>query len=1021
MALTPEWKTKIEIWKNSLSRLFYSPLGCIDLEGLVSDEPLSLEDAMQKSFSPVHKGMQWGAKWEYRWFRGSVTLPELAKGKRIVARIDTGAESAVYVNGSAAGARDRMHSEITLSKCARSGETFDIHIESYAGHGPRVCDAGPVEPGRQTVPEPPEAQCVIGESTYGAWNEDIYQLWLDVETLYQIRNNIDPNSLRTDKIDEGLRAFVKTVDLELPFDQMLETVRKCRKLLEPLLDCVNGSTVPEMFVFGHSHIDVAWLWPLRETEKKCVRTFSTQLSLMDEYSEYKYLQSQPYLYQVVKSKYPELYKRVKAAVDRGQFMPEGAMWVEADTNISGGEALIRQFIHGKRFLRDEFGVDSRLCWLPDVFGYTGAFPQIMKGCGVDYFSTMKIMWTYNSEPSFPYHTFWWEGIDGTKVLAHIHNDYNSHTRPETIIQRWNTRVQKSGISTRLFPFGYGDGGGGATRDHLEYLRRCKNLEGVPATRMCHPVDFFTDLEKRGVPNANYVGELYFAEHRGTYTSQARTKKWNRRSEIALREAEIWGVAANRSSGFGFDSHTLDEDWKAVLLNQFHDVLPGSSIARVYEDANTGYKKAFDHAQSVVLDSTKSLVTEADALTVFNSLPWDSERIVELPSRFAAVIDAQGRPLVVQEADGARYAMVSVPSCGWSTIYPTKQAVKAENEFEVWQRGIDNGLVRIELNDSGEIVSFYDKQSKRELAAGPCNAFRMYRDVPNGFDAWDIESSHEDMPVTLSSEASIEVTSEGPLFASIRVVRMLNNSKMEQEIVVYRSSKRVDFRTKIDWQESHKLLKVGFPFSVHSNEAIHEIQFGYIKRPNHRSTELDSAKFEVCNHRWTTLAEGKHGCAVLNDSKYGVSVYGNTISLTLLKSALAPDMNADKGAQEFTYSMYAYEGPFEESEVVKEGYLLNCPVTTQVGEAQTASLFRIDEPNIVIETVKPAEDGSGDIVVRMYESMRTSTECTMSVGLPFSTAVETNMLEEDQHEIPVSGNELRLAFRPFEIKTVRLRR
>ncbi len=359
------------------------------------------------------------------------------------------------------------------------------------------------------------------------WQEDVYQLWVDVETLYQIRENVDRDSLRVAEIDRALRDFTVIVDYERPRAEMLETVRACRRRLAPLLACVNGSTAPTMFAFGHAHLDVAWLWPLAEMERKIARTMATQLALMAEYPEYKFLQSQPHLYRVVKTRYPELYARIRTAVEAGQLIPEGGTWVEPDTNIPGGESLIRQFIYGRRFFQEEFGVACKLLWLPDVFGYSGALPQIMRGCGIRYFSTQKIFWSYNGGDPFPYNTFTWEGIDGSEVFVHLHNDYSSRTGPAAVIQRWNERVQKDGFSTRLFPFGWGDGGGGPTRDHLEFLRREGDLEGVPRVIIASPLAYFEDHEAKGWPDERYVGELYFQAHRGTYTSQARTKRGNR--------------------------------------------------------------------------------------------------------------------------------------------------------------------------------------------------------------------------------------------------------------------------------------------------------------------------------------------------------------------------------------------------------------------------------------------------------------------------------------------------------------
>lgn len=405
MSLTIEWRHRIDNWRKELPEHFYRPLGMVELSGLITQDQLSAQEARKGDFTLMPAGTAWGAKWEYGWFKGEIALREEAAGERIVLRPDIGAECAIYINGRAAGAVDRAHREITLAKSGVPGTRYEVMIEGYAGHGPQVVSTGPVPPGRVTVPEPGPTQAVIGESTFGVWEEDVYQLWIDVETLWEVRENIEPELLRVAEIDTGLRDFTITVDFEVPREQMLETVRTCRQRLKPLLECVNGSTAPTLFAFGHAHIDVAWLWPLAETERKCVRTFSSQLALMEEYPEYKFLQSQPHLYRTVKTHYPELYDRIQTAVKAGQFLPNGSTWVEPDTNISGGESLIRQFIHGKRFYRDEFGVDCQMLWLPDVFCYSGALPQIMRGCGVRYFSTHKIFWTYGGGDPFPHNTF----------------------------------------------------------------------------------------------------------------------------------------------------------------------------------------------------------------------------------------------------------------------------------------------------------------------------------------------------------------------------------------------------------------------------------------------------------------------------------------------------------------------------------------------------------------------------------------------------------------------------------------
>jgi alpha-mannosidase len=1020
MSLNLEWKDRIVAFRDELPRHFYRPTGSVELEGAVTSSQLTPQEAADLDFAPMPAGTDWGGKWEYGWFRGSFTLPEEVEGQRVVFALDIGAESIVFINGKAAGAKDRHHSVITLTKEGTPGTTYHVLAEGYAGHGRRVASVGPTPPDRETVPEPGPTQTTVGDTTFGIWYEDVYQRWLDVETLTQLREKLDPESLRLMEIDEALREFTYAVDLELPLGAMLETVREAREVLKPVLACVNGSTAPEMFGFGHSHIDVAWLWPLAETERKMGRTMSTQLALMEEYPDFKFLQSQPHLYRMLKRRYPEIYRRVKDAIAKGQFIPEGGTWVEPDTNISGGESLIRQFVHGKRFYKEEWGVDSEMLWLPDVFGYSGALPQIMRGCGVKYFSTQKIFWAYHGGAPFPYNTFIWEGIDGSEVFVHLHNDYNARVDPENVIERWRERVQKDGFATRLYPFGYGDGGGGPTRNHLEFAHRLRDLEGAPKFRITDPMDYFKDQDARGWPDARYVGELYFQAHRGVLTSQAKTKLGNRKSEFGLRRAEMWGTIAKVMASYAFPVDEMDEAWKTVLLNQFHDILPGSSIARVYEEAEAAYAEVVEIADQVAEAAAGELTDQDEGLTAFNDLSWERTALITLPEMYEGVVDDSGDPLPVQTVEGARYTEVTVPSCGWTSIKPGASSA-ADNTLTVNEGLLENAYLRITFNERGEITSLVDKTAPvGEFAAGPCNVFKMFKDVPTRFDAWDIDSMYENTPVELNEPAEIEVVATGPLVGILRVTRPLHHSTMTQEISLRRGSRRVEFKTTIDWQERHKLLKVAFPVTVHANEALHEIQFGHIARPNHRSRPFDEDRFEVANHKWTALAESSRGFAVLNDSKYGVNVLHNSINLTLLKSALAPDMEADLGIQTFTYAVYPWAGTFADSPVVNEGYELNAPVLTVPGTVEQASLFSVSEPNIIIETVKPAEDGSSDVIVRLYESKRTATACTLQTALPVASAVATDMLESSVlDELACEDGNVELVLNPFEVKTVRL--
>ncbi len=1018
MALNEEWKHRIERWQTAIWASCYQTLGTIDLSGYVTKEYLMAEQALKGPFAPMPSGTRWGAKWEYGWFKGNFVLPESASGKRIVVRLAAGGESLVWINGVVAGSVGWAHKEITITTAGKPGEQYDVLLEAYAGHGPISVGEGPQLYGTQWMPEPGLTQAFVDVSTFGIWHEDVYQLAVDFTTLYELRGHLDPQTLRVADIDQALMNATLIYDPELPPDEMVATALAARACLKPALDCTNGSTMPVLHAFGHAHIDVAWLWPWQETERKMARTVANQLALFEEYPEYKFLQSQPHLYVMLRKRYPELYERVKVAIQAGKFIPDGAMWVEADTNLAGGEALIRQVVLGRKFFRDEFGIDSRVLWLPDVFGYSGAVPQILKGCGCSGFATQKITWAYNGGEPFPSTTFWWEGIDGSAIPAHIYYEYNSQTRPNAIVARWNDRLQKNGIRSILLAYGWGDGGGGPTRDHMEYLRRSRDLEGLPRVKDSSPAEFFADVEAQGLPKERYVGELYFQAHRGTYTSQAKTKQGNRRSEFALREAELWAIRANAIKGFPFTNQTLADAWQDLLLCQFHDVLPGSSIKRVYDEAEITLAKVIATANKTSLAAAATFVdtppgfdaaaemdgsgvsqrwAKTSQITVFNSLNWERTAVVATPSGPMEVI---------------------VPACGWKT-FSQGAGEKGKGSVTATNRSLENECLRVEFNARGEVTSVYDKEARREVMAAPGNQFRLYKDVPDNWDAWDLDTMYEMQPVEINEPVTLEVLASGPLVAKIKITRKLHVSSLTQIISLRRGSHRVEFATTIDWQESHKLLKVAFPVNIHANEAIHEIQFGHLRRPNHRSQPFDADRFEVCNHKWTALAEENRGVAVLNDCKYGVNVLGNSINLTLLKSALAPDPVADRGVQTFTYALYPWAGSFADSNVVHEAYELNVPVMVVPGAGGEGSLFSLNAPNIVVEAVKLAEDGSGDVIVRLYEAKHMATGCTLVVGLPVKAASETDMMEENAAPLSCAYGKVALEFRPFEIKTVRL--
>ena len=1026
MALGPEWSHRLDVWMNALKRHFFQKLGSVELDGFVTADKLSYDAAMAGDFKPMPVGTRWGQKFQFGWFRGAVTVPAEAAGAKFVLVHGFNKHGLVFVDGAARGHVSVIDQPFVLSLDAKANTEYELLIEVSAGSEPQRTDTGPVPLGERAIPDDyPGNTPTLGETAVGIWQERAAQLWFDAETLRTMLPYLpEDDSVRRSEVEEALKDFTLLVDMELPADEMLATFDAARERLAPVLAKPAGPSAPTLTAFGHGHLDVAWLWPLGETERKIARTVSHQLSMIEEYPWHRYLQPQPHLYWMLKQDYPELYERLKQAVADGTIQADGAVWVEPDTNMASGEALIRQFLFGKRFFKDELGVDSEVLWLPDVFGYSGNLPQIMAGCGVKYFSSWKIFWRYHGGDRFPHDIFTWEGIDGSEVLVQLVNSYGMGCTPDSTIRNWrDRRVRDPRFDQRMHVFGWSDGGGGPALEHLEFTRRQFDMDGVPKMQMSSLAESFAEMEARGVPKDRHVGEMYFLCHRGVLTSQAKTKLGNRRSELALREVEMWASAAMAAgSGYEFPADEMAELWRTVLLMQFHDILPGSSIKRVHDEAEAAYAGVVVGARTHAGDAVATLLDPTDsAMVVFNSLSWDRSVLVILPEHWTGATDAQGTPLTVQEAEGHRIVTVTAPACGWTTLRDGAAATADKPTVSAGVDHLENELVRFEFDKVGRMTSAFDKAAGREFLGGLGNEFKLFKDQPTYFDAWDIDSMYEQTPVTLNDKATVEVVAAGPLFATLRVSRKLHHSPMTQEITLRAGSRRVEFRTVVDWAEQHKLLKVGFDTNIHTNEAVHEIQFGHIARPNHRSRPHDADRFEVAQHRWTALAEARRGAAVLNDCKYAINCLAGTMNLTLLRAPMAPDDLADRGRQVFAYAFYLWEGPLADSGVVREGYELNVTPTVAEGEAGQRSMLAVDADNVIVDTVKPAEDGSGDFIVRLYESMRTATTCRLTSSLPMRLAVETDMLENAMGPLDVSDGRVTLEFRPFEVKTVRLKK
>ena len=806
----------------------------------------------------------------------------------------------------------------------------------------------------------------------------------------------------------------------------------------------------------NTHIDCAWLWTLRVTEDKAVRSFSTVLELMKEYPEYVFMSSQPQLYKYVKKNAPDVYEQIKERVKEGRWEPDGGMFVEADCNIASGEALVRQFVHGQRFFKEEFGVDNEILWLPDVFGYSAALPQILQKCGIPYFMTTKISW--NEFNKMPYDTFEWEGIDGSRVLTHFvptrdynkaaveggtetehFTTYNGYINPSQMKGAWARYSQKYLNEEVLCSFGFGDGGGGPTKDMLENQRRlAKGLPGMPRTKMSTAKEFFHVLDKH-VTDKKYlptwVGELYLEYHRGTYTSMARNKKFNRKAEFAYQNEEMYAMLDAQTAGGAYPEKELHEGWEVILRNQFHDILPGSSIKEVYDDSKAEYEGIFAENKALT-DATLAHIAAGvkapkHSLVVYNPNSAAAYDLVTftVPEGMEepAVYDGETKLAVQKTADGTYvFFAAGVPGKGYKTYIVKEEAADTTPSMEVSTEVMENEYFKVEYNEKGQFAKIYDKKADRDILkpgkAG--NVIVSYEDRPHNYDAWDVNNYYTEKSWDIDQVSAMEVVENGPVRACVKVERKYLDSTITQFIYLYHDIPRIDIKNVIDWKEHQIFVKDYFPIDVHTNEATFDIQYGNVKRDTHDNTSWDFAKFEVCHHKWMDVSEDGYGVSMLNDCKYGVGVRNGVIGMSMLKSAIHPNPEADKELHEFTYSIYPHQGGWREAGTVKQAYQINNPLTYSWKEneggtlAPEYSLVSSDKDNAVIEVVKKAED-SDAVIVRLYECYNRRTPVTLIFGKELTSVVECNMMEEGADPVEFTGNQATFEMKPYEIKTLKV--
>ena len=1014
-----EYSKKIECFIQNIPKRMYRKIGKLDFEVFFTYDKLSLSDAIKCKRQPIEPGTSWGKKWEYGWFFTTIEIPAICHGKKVIFSASQG-ESVVFVNGKVCGSFDKEHTHITLTNCAVAGEIYDIAMEVYAGHDglAHTLDqkhAKYIIPGFEVSEFPDNImQKESKEGSFGIFYDEVFQLWMDINTLYDLCKNLDDNSYRKVKIQKALSRMCDAVNIESLEQDFIFCVNEGLSILKSELECINGSSAPTAYVIGHSHLDLEWLWTRNETQRKIARTIGNQIRLLQEYKDYKYIQSQPWLLSVLKKEYSDLYEEVKKLVKTERFIVDGGTWVEPDTNIPSGESLIRQFIYGKKFIKDEFDIDSQVFWLPDSFGMSASLPQILKGCGIKYFMNAKITWQYNGGDKLPYSYFMWQGNDGSEILTYITQEYATELTPSKILEKWNINNEKADVPMILIPYGHGDGGGGATPIHLEYLRRESDLEGIPKVVSASPMDFFNIVENECSIDNRYVGELYYAAHRGAYTAQAKTKKLNRVCEFSLREAELWSTFSNSDT-----KKQLDDIWKTVLFNQFHDILPGTSITAVYEKTEEELETAMKKANQITFNACESFVSfQKNCITLFNSLSWNRMVRLELPKDYNSI-----KGYETQSIGDSYVALVEIPACGFRSfeLYNDENN-KSEHNLLTNQNDkfvLENELIYVEFNNKGELISLFDKEKNMEYIEFPSNVFKVYQDMPTVFDAWDIDSYYEKLNVDYQAITNIEIEYTGDIESCIVLRKKLLDSEINQKIILNKGSKKIDFITTVDWKETHKLLKVDFNTKIKTDEMMSEVQYGYVKRPNHKSRQYDMDRFEVCQHKWSALCESKRGFSILNDSKYGICADRGRMSLTLLTSSIHPALNADKGMQKFTYSVLPFSDTFADSDVVRNAYELNCPYNIKKGFACAKSFLSVSENNIIVDVVKKAEDGSGDIIIRLYESKNCYTNFDINMNFRVQEVCLTNMLEEKVRTIS-SDNKVNITIEPFEVITLRIK-
>lgn len=1006
-------------------------------------------NSCEKEWNLVNTGSFWGGIDLDAWYKFEIEIPKQFKNQVVALFVSTGEydlekeetttnpQILAYINGEVVQGFDINHREYILTNKSNGNEKYSVDLKVNSGMFPK------------------KFHYVVKLVTI---DEKTRELFYNIKVPYQVAEQLEDTDFTKYKILDSLDKTCNIIDFRIPqSDSYNESIKNANEyILENFYKKECGHDEAIASVVGHTHIDLAWLWTMAQTREKVARSFSTVLSLMDQYPEYKFMSSTPQLYEFLKEDYPQLFEKVKQRIDEGRWEANGAMWVEPDCNLISGESFVRQFLYGLKFFKEELNSDCNVLWLPDVFGYTGSLPQIMKKCGIDYFVSCKMGW--NDTNRLPHDTFMWRGIDGTEVLSHMitttyprksvtsyATDYNGQLFPETVMGAFNTYREQIKNNDVLVTFGYGDGGGGPTKEMLENQRRmAKGIPGCPKTEMKTVSEFLTKLDETtngGESLAKWYGELYLETHRGTYSSMSRDKRFNRKCEISLSQVEKLSTINMMANNTEYPKNEIETVWKEILKNQFHDILPGSSIKEVYDVTKVEYEKVSADLTDLIKDTNNTIISKintiGDSIVLFNTLGYDRTDIAtidinEITSNitnedFHILDNGINVPYQISDQNIIMYVS-DIPSIGYKTldIVAGLKSNSPDASFSATTTNIENQFYSIIIDEKGTFVSLFDKLNNREVlkADRRGNKIVCYENLPAQYDNWNIARDYKSKSWEIDNVTAINVIEDGDVRKVIEIKKNFCNSTVIQKVIVYRDLARIDFDTYIDLKETNIIIKAEFPIDVHADKAVCDIQFGTTERTTHNNTSWDTAKYEIFAHKWVDISEENYGVSLINDCKYGYDVKDEELNLTLVKPGTFPNPVADLEEHKFIYSLYPHAGNWKDANVDKIGKNVNEPIITafvhnENGELnKVKSFFTINCKNVVIDTIKKCEN-SDDIIIRLYENYNKRSNVRLETCYNIHLVAETDMLENELKSISSDDKGFDFEIKPFEIKTFKL--